>query len=173
MNLLYLAILFAILAIVLFFIASRQRRQAGLPPGKVIYIDTSQWGRVEKTLYDPTLRLTGRPDYLMKQGDRITPVEVKSRRAPASPHDSHIFQLAAYCLLVEHTYGKRPSSGLIHYADKTFEVDFTEGLEKAARDTIREMQERADQAEIARSHQDGRRCQHCGYRSVCDQALRI
>jgi CRISPR-associated exonuclease Cas4 len=173
MYLLYLSILFSALAVVLFIVASHRRRQTGLPPGKVIYIDTSQWGRVDKPLFDPNLRLTGRPDYLIKQGTSIIPVEVKSRRAPASPHDSHIFQVAAYCLLVEHAYGKRPDVGVIHYADKTFAVDFTDGLEKAARDTIHEMQECADQAEIERSHQDGRRCQHCGYRSVCDQALRI
>ena len=65
---LYLAILFGVIAMVLFFLAARQRRQAGIPGGRVIYIDTNQWGKVEKPLYDPELRLTGKPDYLVKQG---------------------------------------------------------------------------------------------------------
>ena len=53
------------------------------------------------------------------------PVEVKTGRTPAAPHDAHIFQLAVYCLLVEKTYGKRPSHGIIHYPSRDFEVDFT------------------------------------------------
>lgn len=64
-------------AIVFFILASRQRKQAGIPAGRVIYSDASQWGKVERPLYDPKLRLTGKPDYLMKQGNQLIPVEVK------------------------------------------------------------------------------------------------
>lgn len=170
---LYLSFLFIIIAVALFIIASRQRRQAGIPGGKVIYVDTSAWGKVEKPLYDPNIRLTGKPDYLVKQGKLIIPVEVKSRQAPPAPYDSHIFQLAAYCMLVEHTYGLRPTHGIIHYANKNFAIDFTTELEGSIQDTIEEMQGRTERSQIDRSHQDGKRCQHCGYRSICDQALRI
>lgn len=170
---LYLSFLFAIIAVVLFMIASRQRRQAGIPGGRVIYVDTSAWGKVEKPLYDPTIRLTGKPDYLVKQRKLIIPVEVKSRQAPPAPYDSHIFQLAAYCMLVEHTYGLRPTHGIIHYANKNFAIDFTTELEGSIQAIIEEMQGRTVRSQVDRSHQDGKRCQHCGYRSICDQALRI
>ncbi|NJD58016.1 MAG: CRISPR-associated protein Cas4 [Anaerolineales bacterium] len=170
---LYLSLVLVMIAIVLFILAARQRRQTGLPSGKVIYIDTSKWGKVEKPLYDPKLRLTGKPDYLVRQGEHIVPVEVKSRRAPASPHDSHIYQIAAYCLLVNHAYGVRPTHGIIHYSDKTFAIDFSGELEQAVKKMIVEMQERSSHTEVKRSHQDAKRCKHCGYRSVCDQALRI
>ena len=170
---LYLAIFFAIIAAVLFLLVFRQKRQAGIPAGRVIYIDTKQWGKVEKPLYDPELRLTGKPDYLLSQGKQVIPVELKSRQAPAIPYDSHIYQLAAYCLLVEHEYGTRPTHGIIHYANKNFAIDFTTELEGSILEIIRAMQARTSRAQVDRSHQDGKRCQHCGYRSICDQSLRI
>ena len=170
---LYLAILFAFIAVILFVLAARQKRQAGIPGGRLIYIDTKQWGKVEKTLYDPNLRLTGKPDYLVSQGKQVIPVEVKSRQAPAIPFDSHIFQLAVYCILVEHEYGTRPTHGIIHYANKNFAIDFTTELEESIQALIREMQRRTSRSQVDRSHQDCKRCQHCGYRSICDQSLRI
>ncbi len=165
--------LLIVIAIIFFVLASRQRQQAGIPSGRVIYSDASQWGKVEKPLYDPQLRLTGKPDYLVKQGKQVIPVEVKSRRAPQAPHDSHIYQLAAYCLLVEHEYRSRPAYGILHYNDKTFAIDFTAELESTTQALIREMQARTTRSQVDRSHEDGRRCQHCSYRSVCDQSLRI
>jgi CRISPR-associated exonuclease Cas4 len=170
---LYLAILFGIGALVLFFLAARQRRKAGLPSGRVVYIDTRKWGKLEKPLFDPNLRLTGKPDYLVAQGKLIVPIEVKSRQAPLAPYDSHILQLAAYCLLVEREYGIRPTHGIIHYANQNFAIDFTPGLEASTRAIIREMQGKINSSRVERSHQDGRRCAHCGYQSICDQALRI
>ncbi len=168
-----IVIILVVLAIVFFLLSSRQRRQAGIPAGRVIYTDTSQWGKVEKPLYDPERRLAGKPDYLVKHANQVIPVEVKSRRAPRAPHDSHIYQLAAYCLLVAHEYGMRPSHGILHYADKTFAIDFTAELEDSVQGVIDEMQAITARSRVDRSHEDGRRCQNCGYRSVCDQSLRI
>ncbi len=168
---LVLSIILVLATVVLFFLASRQRRQAGIPAGKVIYIDTSQWGKVEKPLYDPDLHLTGRPDYLVRQGRQVIPVEDKSSRAPLAPYDSHIYQVAAYCMLVEHAYGSRPHHGLIHYADKSFAIEFTQELEATVKAIIRQLQGR--QIPSDRSHQDAQRCKHCGYRSICEQSLRI
>jgi CRISPR-associated exonuclease Cas4 len=168
-----IVILLFIVAIIFFVLASRQRRQAGIPAGRVIYADASQWGKVEKPLYDPGLHLAGKPDYLVKQGSQVIPVEVKSRRAPQAPHDSHIYQLAAYCLLVENEYRTHPAYGILHYNDKTFAIDFTDELKTSVQAVIREMQARTTRSQVDRSHEDGRRCQHCGYRSVCDQSLRI
>ena len=170
---LYLSIGSVICAVIIFLLAIRQRRKAGIPYGKLIYADSSQWMNVEKPLFDGKLRLTGKPDYLVKQGKSIIPVEVKSGRSPHQPHAWHIYQLAAYCLLTEHEYGIRPPHGILHYADRTFAVNFTTTLESTTLATIREMQKRASQIQIERSHYDSNRCLHCGYRSRCDQALRI
>jgi CRISPR-associated exonuclease Cas4 len=168
---LYLSLLFLLVALGLFWMSARQRRAAGLPAGRVIYVDTRAWGPVEQPLYDAVLGLTGKPDYLVEQNGQVIPVEVKSSRAGGSPHDSHIYQLAAYCLLVERQLGKRPPYGILHYPNRTFAIDFTPQLEAnllALLDEIHAMQRRK---EVNRSHESPARCSRCGYRHVCDQRL--
>jgi CRISPR-associated exonuclease Cas4 len=171
MTTLYLGLALLLLAFILFWLSSRQRRGAGLPDGRVIYTDTRTWGAVEKPLYDTELALTGKPDYLIQQNGRIIPVEVKSGRTPEAPYDSHIFQVAAYCLLVEKTYGKRPPYGVIHYPKRNFAVDYTPELESALLDLLADIRVDEHRVEVHRSHEDKRRCLRCGFREVCDQNL--
>jgi CRISPR-associated exonuclease Cas4 len=160
-----------LVAFVLFFISGRQRQAAGLPGGRVIYTDTRAWGAVEKPLFDPELGLTGKPDYLVEQKGRLIPVEIKTGRTPQAPYDSHVFQVAAYCLLVQKTYGKRPPYGILHYPARDFAVDYTQDLENALLDLIADMRVDEHRSEVQRSHADPQRCLHCGFRQVCDQKL--
>ncbi len=166
-----LALLLLLAALVLFWQASRQRKATGLPGGRIIYADTRAWGAVEKPLFDPTLNLTGKPDYLVEQAGFTIPVEVKSGRAPSEPYDNHIFQLAAYCRLVEHTLGKRPPYGILHYANQTFAVDYTPELESALIDLLAQVRAQERRGDADRSHDQPGRCSHCGYRQHCDQRL--
>jgi CRISPR-associated exonuclease Cas4 len=158
-------------ALIFFWLAARQRKEVGLPGGRIIYADTRAWGPVEKPLFDPELHLTGKPDYLVELGNAIIPVEVKSGRAPTEPYDSHIYQLAAYCRLVEHTFGKRPPYGILHYANQTFAIDYTPALEAALGEVLAEMRAQEWRGEADRSHDQPGRCARCGYRSHCDQRL--
>ncbi len=168
---LYLALFILIIAILLLWQSNRQRSQAGLPGGRVVYTDTRAWGKVEQPLYDHALGLTGKPDYLVERDGQLIPVEVKSGRTPDAPYDSHIFQVAAYCLLVEKTYGKRPSYGLIHYPHRDFAIDFTTELESALLEQLAEMRRDSMRQDVPRSHDQPARCQNCGFRKVCDQRL--
>lgn len=168
---LYLALVFIIIALVLLWQSRRQRRQAGLPGGRLIYTDTHAWGVVEKPLFAADLGLTGKPDYLVRSGDRIIPVEVKSGRTPEAPYDSHIFQVASYCLLVQRTYGTRPEYGIIHYPRRDFAVDFTPELESALLDQLAGMRRDETRADVPRSHESAARCRACGFRNICDQSL--
>lgn len=170
------AVLLLFAALIILQTARRQRRASGLPVGRVIYTDTDErWGKVEKPLYDAASGLTGKPDYLVEEGDSLTPVEVKSGRAPNQPHDSHIFQLAAYCMLVDRVYGRRPSRGIIRYRDRAFSIDYTAELEQELEAVLESMraQDRlaARGGEIDRSHQEAARCARCGYREICEQRL--
>jgi CRISPR-associated exonuclease Cas4 len=158
-------------AFVLLVIAGHQRRRIGLPGGRIIYSDTRTWGAVEKPLYDAELSLTGKPDYLVEQNGRLIPVEVKSGRTPEAPYDSHIFQVAVYCLLVHRTYGKRPPCGLIHYPGRDFAVDYTPALESALLEMLDSMRSDKRRHSVGRSHEDPQRCRGCGYRDTCDQKL--
>jgi CRISPR-associated exonuclease Cas4 len=168
---LFAALFLFILAIILLWLSSRQRKQAGLPGGRIIYTDTRAWGEVEKPLYDAQLGLAGKPDYLVEQNGQIIPVEVKSGRAPDAPYDSHIYQIAAYCLLVQRGMGKRPPYGIIHYSDRDFAVDYTPELENNLLDVLAEMRRDEVRTGVARSHEVPARCHRCGYRDLCDQKL--
>jgi CRISPR-associated exonuclease Cas4 len=165
------ALILFLVALIFLWLSSRQRKPAGLPGGRIIYTDTRAWGEVEKPLYDARLGLTGKPDYLVEKNGQIIPVEVKSGRAPDAPYDSHIFQIAAYCLLVERGMGKRPPYGILHYSDRDFAVDYTRDLENQLLDTLAEMRRDESRTAVARSHEVPPRCSRCGYRDLCDQKL--
>src|SRR5258706_16416444 len=167
----YIILFLFVLAILFFWQSNRQRKAAGLPGGRVIYTDTHGWGKVEKPLFYAALELTGKPDYLIEGNGQIIPVEVKSGRAPEAPYDSHIFQLASYCLLVDKTYGKRPPYGIIHYENRDFAIDYTRELESALIDLLADMKEDEMKRDVPRSHEQASRCARCGFRNVCDQSL--
>ena len=169
---LYLVPLLVLAALALFWIAARQRRTAGLPAGRVISADTSRWGKVEKPLYDSLLDLTGKPDYLLEQTGRLIPIEIKSSRAVQAPYDGHIFQLAAYCLLTHRVFGRRPPHGILHYPNQTFSIEYTDQLETTLLEIISDMRQQEHLKEISRSHASFSKCQRCGFRSMCDQALK-
>ncbi len=162
-----LALLAAALLLLLF--ANSRRRAAGLPPGRIISRDTGCWRSVERPLYDPELGLTGKPDYVVESDGTLIPVEVKSGQAPRTPYNSHVHQLAAYCLLVERTTGRRPPYGILHYPGLDFVVDFTPALENATLDLISRLRSDGRLPDVPRSHDDPRRCTRCGFREACDQ----
>ena len=168
----FLAVTLLAFAIVALLLAERGRKASGLPQGRVVYSDTRGWSPVETPLYDAVTGLAGRPDYLVQQGEQVIPVEVKSSHSPASPYESHIFQLAAYCRLVQAEYGRRPAYGLLHYQERTFAVDYTPQLEAALLELLDEMRGCPASGEASRSHELPARCSGCGYHSICDQKLK-
>ncbi len=167
----YAAIFLLFLSLIMYIQSGRRRKAAGLPGGRVIYTDTKEWGEVEVPLYDPVAKLTGRPDYLVKTGKDVIPVEVKSGRTPNSPYDSHIFQVAAYCMLVEREYKKRPPYGIIKYTKRSFAIDYTRELEDALLDLLTEMRKVERRDNVVRSHEQVARCRGCGYAKTCDEKL--
>jgi CRISPR-associated exonuclease Cas4 len=171
MTTLYAALILLLLALLLILLSGRLRRAAGLPGGRVIYSDTRQWGKLEKPLYDAELGLTGKPDYLIKKDGLILPVEVKTGRTPEAPYDAHIFQLAAYCRLVEKTFGRRPTHGIIHYPGRDFSVDYTPALESALLDLLAGLRSDERCSQVHRSHTAAGRCRQCGYRDTCEERL--
>ena len=166
-----LAFLIFILALVLLWQASRRQSTIGLPAGRVIYSDTRGWGPVEQPLYDAELGLVGKPDYLVETGGQVIPVEVKSSPVTTAPYDAHIFQLAAYCLLVQRHFGKRPAYGILHYPNRTFAIDYTVQLEKQLLELLEEMHAQERRKELPRTHDSAARCSRCGFRDICNQRL--
>jgi CRISPR-associated exonuclease Cas4 len=170
--------------------AARESKRAGLPAGTLLYSDTGRpVGRVaptevgrdgqkqEKPLVSETLELVGRPDYLVEADGGVVPVEVKSTACPAGgrPYDSHLAQLAAYCLLVEDVLGASVPYGLVKYRDREVRVEYTDEMRGQALALIEEMKADMDAAaegrEVHRSHDDPRRCAGCSLRDVCTESL--
>jgi CRISPR-associated exonuclease Cas4 len=184
-------LLFSILALlVVALIAHLAARNAagrtGLPSGQLIYSDTGyavgrispvttneQGEKQERPLVSKRYGLSGRPDYLVRTGDGIIPVEAKSSKSPASgrAYDSHIFQLAAYCLLVEDVTGADVPYGIIRYSDAEIIVDYTTELRDDLIELLDEMREARNAEEVHRSHTEARRCLRCSMREICDEAL--
>ncbi|HYJ48264.1 MAG TPA: CRISPR-associated protein Cas4 [Pyrinomonadaceae bacterium] len=179
-------ILLLIIALLSLIAARRAARRSGLPSGQLIYSDTGfavgQIGptslneegvKQEKPLVSRRFGLTGRPDYLVRTSEGIIPVEAKSTRRPANgrPYDSHLFQLAAYCLLVEDVLGARVPYGIVRYADAEVAVDYTPELREGLLNLIEEMNEARLADDVHRSHEDARRCRGCSMRESCDESL--
>jgi len=158
-------------AVTALFIIQKAMQRIGLPAGQIIYADDERWGKTLKPLYDSSLGLTGKPDYLIKKKDAFIPVEVKSTWAPSHPYDSHILQLAAYCLLMESSLNKRPPYGLLRYKNRTFKIAYTEDLKEQVIDLVQEIRSFKNIPAVDRSHNQANRCAKCGYRNICTQRL--
>ena len=180
--LLALAITLLILGAVFLWRSRVQRALTGLPTGRIVYSDTGMWETVDAPLKSRRHGLVGKPDYLVQvqvDGRRQTvPIEVKSASIlgrdgqPRRPYDSHVLQLATYCILVEEHVKQRPAYGLIHYADATLEVSFTDELRQQVLSIADQIRRARRASTVPRSHEQAPRCRNCGYRQSCgDEAL--
>ncbi|NLF12439.1 MAG: CRISPR-associated protein Cas4 [Anaerolineaceae bacterium] len=151
--------------------ARGQRRQAGLPAGRLVYVDTGAWNRCERPMFSNQYRLTGRPDYLVTGREGVIPVEVKSGVAPAAPYVAHVLQLAAYCLLVEEQEHCRPPHGIIKYDDRAFEIEYTPALRARLLATLDAIRADLWAGDVEPNHHEPGRCRGCGQRTVCGRRL--
>jgi len=156
---------------VLLWRARQLRARTGLPPGAVVYVDTTQWKACQRPLFSEHYRLVGRPDYVVHQQNRVIPVEVKSSTGPGRPYDSHILQLMAYCLLIEETERRAPPFGLLHYPDVDFRIEYTAHARKELITTLAQLRSDLAAADVSRSHNNPGKCRSCGYRHACTQSL--
>lgn len=162
----------AALLLLAVWIALRARRSqelSGLPRGRLVYADTGRWSEVAQPYFSQRYRLTGKPDYLVDSEEGLVPVEVKHTVAPrrGQAYDSHVMQLAAYCLLVEESHGHRPSYGLIRYDDATVQIDYTPALQQHLLDLLDDMRASLKLHEVKRSHVEIARCRTCGVHHAC------
>ncbi len=154
---------FILLAAVLVLLS----RKRGLPAGTVVYEDLVREGIPAKPLRSKRYGLSGQPDMLIRNGGQLIPVEIKSAPAGSRPYPSHVLQLAAYCLLVEESYGSRPSYGIIRYRDGQFEVPFTKDLQDELLRMMDKLRAADPDGELPPQCGNPRKCRHCGYTRLC------
>lgn len=156
------------LAVLLLAIAARLR--GGLPAGRVLHADTGA-RRQGRRLYSARYGLVGTPDYILDTPQGLVPVELKPGRTDSEPHESHLLQVLAYCLLMEDAEGSPPPHGLLRYKHDTFKVDYNKATRAYLLSVIEAMREAMDGGPAARSHQVPGRCRACAYRAGCDESL--
>jgi CRISPR-associated exonuclease Cas4 len=153
-------------------ISRRWEAGTSIPGGRMISVDLERDGRPAPLMIDEGLGLSGRPDLVLETRGGCVPVEIKSGKAPATPYLSHVLQLAAYCRLAGATYGKRPSRGILQYADRGYSLPYTRALETRLLRTIERIRAQGDRLP-RRSHEAAARCAACGFTSACDQRLAV
>jgi len=150
-------------------IARAARAKYGATNAEVSYVDHPE--AKAELLVSERYGLRGRPDYILTEGDLIVPVEVKTGRTPRGPLFSHIVQVAAYCLLVEETYGKAPPHGIIRYPEASHEIEYNEDLKKLLIGKLEEMRKALAKGEAHRNHKRPAKCIHCSRHDVCPERL--
>ncbi len=127
----------------------------------------------QKWVRDLLAALSGKPDYLVRVKDGIAPVELKSSQSPSSgrPYDGHLFQLAAYCLLVEDVCRVSVPYGLVKYEDRTIRVEYTPSLRASLIALLDEIRTAKRNGECHINHNQPSKCRSCGFRSVCGEGL--
>lgn len=158
------AAVLAILGLLLVVFSKRGRSLRGFGSGETIALDNV-------TLYSERLKLVGRPDRIVRDGEKLIPEEWKSSKRVSH---GHRLQLGAYFLLIEEEYGKRPPFGVVVLGDGSrIEVENTEALRSevlAIAGKIREHRARLT-TEIPVG-QPAWKCRVCGQRPNCGQATK-
>jgi CRISPR-associated exonuclease Cas4 len=148
---------------------ARRRLEALDVTGAIIYWDSA--GSAE-TFTSDRHGLTGRPDYVLRSGDELVPVERKSRAVGGrEPHDGERLQLAAYCLLVEERFARPVRRGQLQYADRTLAIPFDDHLRAELAAALNALREAECQTDVSRNHNSAARCRSCGFRADCGQSL--
>ncbi len=170
LALLVYAVLIRIRSTMAVWYVNMRRDKKGIPTfGEIIYTDLD---RPAKVLFSREQMLSGKPDYIVEYDENtMIPVEVKSSTA-STPYNSHIMQLAAYCILIEEKYEKQVPYGVIVYGDgEQHRIDYTPELKDELLDTIAGMRYDLKLGEVHRNHDSANRCAKCSLAHVCDEAI--
>ena len=137
--------------------------------GTITYTDLNA---PAKPFFSARQRISGKPDYVTRMQNRYIPVEVKTGNHD-EPQQHHIFQLAAYCHLLEEHYNDLVPYGVLVYYDtaKQFTIPFDPKLRFELESTIKQMRGVLKTGTLKRNHQDVHRCIHCSFRSHCHMKM--
>lgn len=141
------------------------RKREGVS-GDLVYI-----GEKGNVLRSKTHGLSGSPDLVMRRGEEMIPVEVKTGRVPKGPLFSHLLQLGTYCVIISDICGRRVERGLLRYGQKDFEIEFDENLEQLVLIKAEEMRAILREGGAHRNHNRPNKCRNCSRRAICPESL--
>ncbi len=168
-----LALLWLIAASVALYISLSASQKAGEwkdlegLDGEIHYVGTDSSSLYLSERYG----LSGRPDFVLEIDGQLIPGDLKTGRTPKGPLFSHILQVAAYCLLIAETSGRRPPYGLLRYGSEEHEIEFDPELERMLLDKLEEMRGLMRSGEVHRNHMRPGKCASCSRRDSCPEKL--
>lgn len=149
-------------------ITMKHKKQLGVARASAIYLDE----KGTKMLIDEEMGLQGKPDMIFETWllKAYIPLEIKSGQLKDNwPHQGDLYQLAAYFILIESVYGKKPPYGKLVYANKTFNVRNTTKLRKEVLRTMTEMRLMLEDKIEIKGSSDYMKCRHCVCKdTVCE-----
>jgi CRISPR-associated exonuclease Cas4 len=163
-----LASIFLLLAFIFFRKASTTQQIYQIPKGNITYTDLDI---PSKPLFSQRLLLSGKPDYIIQSNKAYIPVEVKTGRYQ-QPQQHHIMQLAAYCHLVEETYGTFVPYGPLIYLTGEFTIPFTPQRRFELEQTIQNMRQNKQKRTPIRNHSSPAKCRNCTIHQHCKQPVK-
>ena len=129
-------------------------------------------GENDRILTSHRYKLTGQPDYILKENGERFPMERKSRDLDArGPYDGERLQLAAYCLLLEEHTGQPVRRGRLQYRNRDIDIPFDSALRAALLETLRDIPPLRGAHTVRRNHHSAARCRGCGFRHQCSDSL--
>jgi CRISPR-associated exonuclease Cas4 len=157
-----IAAVLGLCGLALLLVAARVWKDRGLGAGETVALD-------DVTLFSPRLKLVGRPDRIVKEGDAYIPEEWKSAKRVSH---GHRLQLGTYFLLIEERYGVQPPFGVVVLGDGSrVRVENTEALRaEVLRIAAQIRAHRATLSEPLPVRQPAYKCRACGQRANCAQA---
>ena len=136
--------------------------------GKITYADLDS---PAKPFFSKKYRISGKPDYIVKKDKRYLPVELKTGRHD-SPPKNHIFQLAAYCQLIEENFGVFVPYGILVYSNGyQFNIPFDPKIRFELESTINEMKRAIKTGKINTNVKDPFKCNGCSMRNYCNAKI--
>ena len=177
MTFLLLLGIFCIILSFIFLIISRKiikkvkklKLDNNIQEGKIIYSDLYN---PEKPLFSKKYRIIGKPDYILKKEGEYIPVEIKTGNHNIVKKN-HIYQLAAYCQILEEYYNCFVPYGILVYKDtsKQFKIQYDPKLRFELLSIIKEMRKNLNNNKIQRNHQEIKRCINCSLKEYCDKKI--
>lgn len=160
-----IGLLAAFLGVWLVVAGNAIRRRHGLSGGKTVALDNV-------TLTSQRLKLTGKPDRIIRSGGTLVIEDWKSARKVQPWHRA---QMGVYFLLAEDQLGVRPSHGVLVTGDgRRHQIENNESLRAwvlGIAETIR--QRRADVNQPIPVNPAPWQCRPCGQRGNCGQAKNL
>lgn len=136
--------------------------------GKITYSDLN---KPAKSFFSKKYRISGKPDYIIQKKDKYIPVELKTGRY-ITPQKNHVFQLAAYCHLLEENYGVFVPYGVLVYNNQNeYKIPFDPKIRFELENTIKKMRTSLKNKKITRNHNDIHRCLNCSMKKYCNNKI--